>query len=74
MTKRKVKLKKAENEGVLTINKTANDHISSLNTIVSDSTELIDKLIGTTSITNSKQQGNRQHDDNTPETDPRSHR
>lgn len=56
LDKAKGQIKKAENEGVLTINKTANDHISSLNTIVSDSTELIDKLIGTTSITNSKQQ------------------
>jgi hypothetical protein len=51
----KGELKKAEHEGIIAVNKTANNHIKDINTIISKSTDLIDKLKGTHSITNAKQ-------------------
>jgi hypothetical protein len=40
---------------VTTVNKSANNQIEVLNTLVSESSELIDKLIGTKQITKTKQ-------------------
>ena len=49
--KLKSEVKKAENEGILTINKNANQKIQSINNMVTKAQDLIDKLHGTTSIT-----------------------
>ena len=55
MDKVKGEIKKAEYEGVTTVNRTANNQVTVLNKLVSESSELIDKLVGTKHITATKQ-------------------
>ena len=53
--KAKGELKKAEYEGIVTLNNNANDHIQFMNNLVNKSSELLDKLHGTHQITATKQ-------------------